>query len=105
MDVIGHHYPRLQVVARAVKESQRPFDQLSHLWALQMASAATAVQIFLELAETTLVVLNSQQSFPLGTEFDWKGVGETERDELDEAWFVAMRQVTALVPAGEAFRQ
>ena len=66
-----------------------------------MTFTAPSVEIRLQFCATLLVVLNLEKMFPLGTECFGKRIGQSERDELREPRFIAMREVTALIPAAK----
>ena len=47
-------------------------------------------------------IFNFKQMFPLAPTREWKRIGEAERDKLNQIRLVAVRQITALMPAKKA---
>src|SRR5438046_2127170 len=68
-----------------------------------MASAVAAIEIGFELRPSLALILDFAQSLPLVAPFDGHGVIESEGDKLDETGLVAMREVTARMPASKRF--
>lgn len=101
VNVIWHYHPRPQIVTLTVEEPYRVFDDLGNLRPTQMTLTPTTVEISLQLRATLLVVLNLPKMLLLGTKRFWKRIGEAKRDELCQARFIAMRQITALMPAAK----
>ena len=66
-----------------------------------MTLATAFVEIRFELFAPFAIVLNAPKMLPLGAQGFGKTVGQAERDELREAGFIAMRQITSLMPAAE----
>ena len=64
-----------------------------------MAGAAPLVQIGLQFNPPTAIVLDFQQRPPFGTHWFRERIREAKGDELNQARLVAVRQITALVPA------
>ncbi len=60
------------------------------------------IEIRFELFALLTVVLNLGEMLPLGTKRFRKAVGEMKGDELRQPRFVAMRKITALMPAAKA---
>ncbi len=102
MDVIRHHDPSAQIVTLAVEEPYRILDKFCDFRLAQMTLAAAFVEIQFQLRPALLVVLNLPEMFPFGTKRFWKTVSEAKRDKLREAWLIAMRQITALIPTAKA---
>jgi len=69
-----------------------------------MTLSHPAIQIFLQLRSPLTHVFDLQKMLPLATTRGRHGITEPNRDELHETRIIAMRQVTALVPAEEAKR-
>ena len=90
-----------QFVALAVEESHGILDQPRDFRPSQMTLAATFVEIGFQLRPALLVILKLQEMFPFGAKCFGKRIGQTERDELRESWFIAMRQVAAFIPTAK----
>ena len=69
---------------------------------MQMTLTPAFVEIRFELFALLAAVLNLGKMLPLRTERFWKAIGEMKGDELRQSRFVAMRQITALVPTAKA---
>ena len=68
---------------------------------MQMTFAPSFVQIRFKLFPLLSVVLNLGEMLPLGAHRFGKAVGEMKGDELRQARFIAVRQITALMPAAK----
>jgi len=77
-------------------------NQLGNLRLAQMTIAAPSVEIGFNQFPLLASILDLRKSLPLGTECPWKTVGEMKRDELDPVRFIAMWQITTLVPSAKA---
>jgi hypothetical protein len=65
---------------------------------VEVAFAACLVEVPLQFGPALAVVFNSREMLPLRAKRVGKTVGETKGDKLGKPRFVAMRQVTALMP-------
>ncbi len=101
VNMIRHHHPCAQVIALAVKEPHRVFDKAGYLRFAKMTLAASSVEIRFQFRPPLLVVLNLQEMFPLAAKRYGKRIGQSERDKLRQPRFIAMRQITALIPAAK----
>jgi len=66
-----------------------------------MALAASFVEIRFQFPAALRVVLDLPKVGPLRTKRFRKGISQTERDELRQTRFIAMREITSLVPAAK----
>ena len=101
MKVVGHDHPRAEPIPLRVVEPERLLHQRRNFRPAQMAFAPALIQILLKLPAAVKVVLDLQHPFPFGTQGGRKGIGEAKGHELREPGFVAVRQVTAFIPALE----
>jgi hypothetical protein len=99
MNMIGHDHPRPEIVLNGVTKPQRVLDQLRNVGTPQVTFATSFVQISLQFKHPLAILLNPQQRLPLAPQFFRKCIRKSERHELDQPRFVAMRQITVLVPA------
>ena len=63
-----------------------------------MALTSSAIQILFKLNPASAIVFDFEKALPFRPEFFWKSVRKPESDELDEARFVAMGQISFFVP-------
>jgi hypothetical protein len=67
-----------------------------------VAGAPSLVEIGLELLAPLAVVLDFQHGSPLRTQCGRESIGQAEGDKLCKAGLIAVRQITAFVPATES---
>lgn len=112
--MVRHHHPRAQFVTRGVFRSaalraaalpgilpEIIFDQFGDFGAAQMTFALAFVEIRFELFPPLEVIFNLGKMLPLRTKRFGKAVREMESDELRQSRFIAMRQITPLMPAAK----
>ena len=67
-----------------------------------MTISTAFVEICFKPFAALVIVFHVQEVRPFGTQSRRKTICQPKRDKLSEARFVAMRQITALVPAAKA---
>ena len=102
MDMIGHHAPSQQIVPPSVVKAQCCIHKRADFGSAQVTLPNSLIEVSFKLLAPFAVIFNFQQGSPFRTQRPREGVGEVKSDELRESWFIAMRQVTALVPAAKA---
>ena len=101
VNMVRHDDPRAQLVALAVEETQRGFNQSSDFGPPQATVAAAPVEVGFELRAAFAVVFDPQQMLPLRAEGGGKAVREAEGDELHQPRFVAVGQEPTFIPAAK----
>lgn len=96
--VVWHYHPCPQVVTRAMKKTQRVLNDLCNFRSAQKTPSAPPIQICLQLIPALLILFDSPQIFPLGTERFREAVRKPECDKLCKSWFVPVRQIAAFMP-------
>ena len=89
-------------VALVVKEAQCGLNDLRHICSAQMTFTAPSIEIRLQFLPPLPVVLDLPEMLPLTAKRFRKRIGQSKRNELRQLRFVAMRQITALVPAAKS---
>jgi len=85
-----------------VKISYHVFNDLSDFRKTQMAIAPATVEIRLQFRTATLVIFNFPKMLPLGAKRFRKRIDKAYCDKLCQAWFIPVREVSALMPAAKA---
>jgi hypothetical protein len=85
-----------------MSKTQRIFDQPCYLWVTELALSSTAVKVSLKFDTPVAVVFDLEQRSPFRLEFYGERIRQSERDELDEAWFISVGQIAVFVPAEES---
>src|ERR1017187_751236 len=102
MNVVGHYYPRPQFIIRSMPETKRIFNEIGNFRPLEMTITSSLVQVSLQLNPPLAIVLNLQQQLPFGTQLFRERIGQPEGDELNQPRFVAVRKITAFMPAAKS---
>ena len=102
MNVVRHDHPCADLVALAVIKSEGTIHERGNLGPPQVTLALASVQVGFESLPALAVVFDFQESGPFGAERGGETVRQVKRDELREAWLIAMWHVAALMPAAEA---
>lgn len=64
-----------------------------------MTLAAATIKIGFEFRAPLAVMFDAPEMFPLRTQRLGESIRQSKRDELRQAWFIAMRQITAFMPS------
>src|SRR6266542_1243730 len=102
MHVIRHHHPGQQVVVFAMVEAQCTVHQGADFRPSQVALATSTVEVGFELFVPFPFILDGQHGLPLPTQGGRERISQTESYKLRQARLVAVRQITAFMPAREA---
>lgn len=101
MNVVGHHAPRQELVAILVKIQQGILCNFCGACIPQPALANTTIKVGFQLLAAFADIFNTKQMFSFAAAGGGHRIFQPERDELNEIRLIAMRQVTAFVPAEE----
>jgi len=101
MNVIGHHAPGKQFAAFVVKMKDGVFGDLGDAGIPQMTFTQSTIQIFLQPGALLPIVFNFQQMPPFTAPGNRQGIRQPKGDELNQPRFVAVRKITAFMPAAK----
>ena len=99
MDVIGHDHPRRQPITLAVETQQHLLDSARRARVLEHTLAVAEIKVGFELRALLPFIFDFKQRLPLMPTGYRHGVRQPERQHLQRAGLVVVRQIAAGVPA------
>jgi len=97
--VVGHDHPRPQFIILSMPETERIFNEPGDFRSLEMTNSPSLVQVSLQFDPPLAVVFDLQQRLPFGAQFFRESIRQSEGDELNQPWFVAVRKITTFMPS------